>query len=58
MFTWDPENHFTWDACQTAQPNTHNVDQGIHDTLVVPITIVSNANINHCEAVYLGQQQH
>ena len=26
--------------------------------LVVPITIMSDANINHCEAIYLGQWQH
>ena len=28
------------------------------NTLVVPITIVSNADITHCEAIYMGQQQH
>ena len=22
MFMWDPENHTTWNVCQTDQPNT------------------------------------
>ena len=30
----------------------------MHDTLVVPITVVNDADINHCEAIYVGQQQH
>ena len=30
----------------------------MRNTLVVPITIISDADLNHCEAIYLGQQQH
>ena len=58
MFMWDPENHTTWDVHLTVQQITRDFDQGVHDTLVVPITVVSNADINHCEAIYVGQQQH
>ena len=28
------------------------------NTLVVPITIISDADLNHCEIIYLGQWQH
>ena len=28
MFTWDPENHTTWDVHQTDQPNTCDINQG------------------------------
>ena len=58
MFTQDPENCTTRDVCQTVQPNTHDVNQGMHEILVVPITIMSDADMNHCEAIYLGQWQH
>ena len=57
-FMQDPENHTTWDVCQTDQPNTHDIDQGVCNTLVVPITVMSDDNLNHCKAIYLGQQQH
>ena len=43
MFTWDPENHTTWDVCQSVQPAMHDVNQGVCNTLIVPITIISNA---------------
>ena len=26
MFTWDPDNHTTWDICQADQPNLCDVD--------------------------------
>ena len=58
LFMQDPETHTTWDVHQSVQPTTHNVDQGMHNTLVVPITIISDADLNHCEAIYMGQWQH
>ena len=58
MFMWDPENCTTWDVCQTDQPNTCNVKRGVHDTLMVFITVMSNSDIVHCETLYMGQQQH
>ena len=58
MFMWDPENHATWDVCQSVQPTTCDVDQGVHNTLVVPITVISDANLNHCKAIYIGLEQH
>ena len=30
----------------------------MHDTFVIPITIISDANLNHCKTLYLGQWQH
>ena len=58
MFTWDPEICTTWDVCQSVQPTTCDVDRGMHDTLVVPTTNLSNANLNHCVAIYICLQQH
>ena len=55
MFTWDPDNHTTWDICQADQPNMHDVDQGVCDALKVPITIVSNADIVRCENCWVDQ---
>ena len=58
LFAQDPENHTTLDACQSVQPTTHDVDQDVCDAIVVPITVISNSNLNHCETIYFGQQQH
>ena len=58
MFMWDPENHTTWNVCRSVQPTTCDVDQGVHDTLVVPITIISDDDLNHCETIYMHQHQH
>ena len=30
----------------------------MHDTLVVPTTVLSDADLNHCIAIYIGWQQH
>ena len=40
---WDAEDCITWD-CQSDQPNMHNINQGMCDTLKVPITIVNDAH--------------
>ena len=58
MFMQDPNNHTTWDVHQADQPNMCDVDQGMCNILKVPITVVSNADITHCEAWWMGQQQH
>ena len=38
--------------------NTSDVGQGMCDTLKVPITIISDADITHCETLWMGQQRH
>ena len=58
MLTWNPDNHTTLDVHQADQPNMHDIDQGVHDTLKVPITIISDADITHCETQWMGQWQH
>ena len=45
MFMWDPDNHTTWDIHWADKPNTHDVDQGMHNALKVPITVISDADI-------------
>ena len=54
----DPESHTTWYVYGTDQPNTHDIDQGMCNTLMAPITVVSNADITHCKTLWIGQQQH
>ena len=57
MFTPEPQLQNTWDVCQV-QPNTSNINQGVHDTLKVPTIDLSDANLNHGVATYIGLQQH
>ena len=57
MFTWDPHNCITWDVYQEEQPNAHNIDQDVCDTLKVPITIVSDADIICCETCWICLQR-
>ena len=54
MFMWDPENHITCQVCQSVQATTHDVDQSMNNTLVVPTTVISNTKLNHFEAIYTG----
>ena len=58
MFTQDPENCTIWDVCQSVQPTTHDINQGILDTLVVPPTILSDADFNHFIAIDISLWQH
>ena len=34
-----------------------NIDQGMHDTLKVPITIISDTDITYCKTCWMGQQR-
>ena len=36
----------------------HDVDQGMHNALKVPITIVNNAHINSCTTHWTGEQKY
>ena len=36
----------------------HDVNQGMHDTLKVPITFISDADINYCKTWWMGQRRH
>ena len=36
----------------------HNIDQGVHDALKVPITIISDADIAYYTAHWMGQQKY
>ena len=36
----------------------HNIDQGVHDALKVPITIISDTDIAYCTAHWMGQQKY
>ena len=58
MFMWDPEDCITWDICSADQPNVHNIDQGMHNALKVPITIISNAHIDSCATCWMGEQKY
>ena len=35
-----------------------NVNQGMHNILKMPITIVSNADITNCKTLWMGQWRH
>ena len=52
MFIQEPQLHNTWDVCQLVQPNTCNVNQGIHDALVAPTTDLNDGNLNFCVCRY------
>ena len=54
----DPELCTTWDVHQSVQPNTCDIDQGIHDALVEPTTDLSDGNLNFCIRRYIKPWQH
>ena len=58
MFTQEPELQTTWDVCQSVQSNTCDIDQGIHNALVVPTTNLSNGDINCCICRYVKLWQY
>ena len=58
MFMWDPEDCITWDVCRSDGPNVHNINQAMHNTLKVPITIVSKAHINTCVTCWMAEQKY
>ena len=53
MFTQEPQLCTTWDVHQSVQPNTCNIDQGIHDALVAPTTSLYDGDINLCICRYV-----
>ena len=55
LFTQDPEDCITLDVHQADHPNAHNVNQGMCDTLKVPITTISDANIASCTTHWMGK---
>ena len=55
MFTWDPEDCITWDVHWSDQSNMCNINQGMHNALKVPITIINDADINSCITCWTGE---
>ena len=48
----------TWDVWQSVQPNTHDIDQGIHAALAVPTTDQNNGDLNCCIHRYIELRWH
>ena len=58
MFTQEPQLHTTWDVCWSVRPNTHDVNQGVHDALAAPTTDLTKATLIFCIHRYIKLQQH